>query len=146
MLVPVDTNLPRGEAPQSVAASLVQIAGMYAEVASNQAALAGTEATSHRLGGYINIPSLSTPVGGEYSLTLVNNLITPQYIAVGGFPQVAMLSRDNTGGIVTNAHPPVMSARMELIEHGLDVGHAHWLWVNAGHSPLNGTMIVVWHL
>jgi len=131
MLVPVDTQLANGQAPQSVAATAFQIAGIYAEAAGNTATSTAGAATSNTKGGVITTESLSTAAGSTYTFTLTDSLITS---ATQAAPQVAMYSKTNTGGSI--ALTSVTNAN----------GSSVWVFTNTGTTAFNGTMTIVFHL
>lgn len=146
MRIPVDTEFPRGVNPASVAASALQVAGVFAEIMTSAVTDTGNTGTviSNAFGGMITTGgALNTAPGANYSMTLNNSLITAQYLAAGGVPEVAIYSGTNTGGGIP---PDVMSAVMVLQSVTPGVGSCTFVWQNQGATPLNGTMVMVWHL
>ena len=129
-LVPVDTNLANGQAPQSVAASVFQIAAHAAGMISNTGTSTVHAATLNTVEGLITTESLSTAAGATYTFTLTNS----QILLASPPPQVAMYSGTNTGGgltltSVTNA-----------------AGSSVFVWTNTGTTALNGTMLIAFHI
>lgn len=143
MRIPVDTDIPWGVNPASVAASAVQVAGVLGECMYNGQTSTAAAATSNTFGGVVTTESLSTAPGANYTFTLTNNLLNAAYGASGRTPQVAINSVSNTGG---GAPPDVMSAMMQLQSVTINVGSVVFVWQNKGQTPLNGTMNIVWHL
>lgn len=129
MLLGVDTLLPSGQPPQSVAASVFQVAAYYAAMAGNTATSTARAATQNTQGGVITTESISTAAGATYTFTLTNSLITAT-----SAPQVAMYSGTNTGGGVT------------LTSATSAAGSVVWVFTNTGTTAFNGTMLIVWHL
>lgn len=129
-LVPVDTGLQGGAAPQTVAASPFQIAATFAEVGQNTATSTVHAATLNTLGGLITTESLSTAVAAIYTFTLTNSLITAAEPPV----QVGIFSKSNTGGHLT------------LTSVTNAAGSTVFVWTNDGTTALNGTMMIAFHL
>lgn len=145
MRVPVDTELPRGVNPASVAASALQIAGTLMECLSNAVAWAAANTIAGTSFGGVSTSAnaQNAAPGAAVTVTLNNPLITAAYLAAGGIPQAAMYSAANTGG---NVPPDYMSALMVLQSVTPAVGSCTFVWINQGASALNGTMVIVWHL
>lgn len=141
MWLNVDTELPRGVNPQSVAASAFQVAAALGDCLLNIQSGTNT-ATSNTFGGIVNITSLATAPGDTFTFTLTNNLINNSYLQRGMIPEVAIYSGTNTGGNV----PGLMSALMVLHSADVDLGRVVWIFRNLGNTPLNGTMYLLWHL
>ncbi len=133
-LDPVDTVLPGGSAPQTVAASLFQIAAIASGVASQTATSTVHAATLNTRAGTVTTESLSTAAGATYTFTLTNSLIT----ATGPVPQVVMRSGTNTGGSL--ASPLTLSSVTNA------AGSTVLVFTNNGSTALNGTMILTFYL
>ncbi len=131
MLVPVDTELAGGQAPQSVAAGAFQIAALYGEAAGNTATSTAGAATLNTKAGVITTESLSTAPGSTYTFTLTNSLITS---ATQAAPYVAMYSKTNTGGAITLTSVTNAS------------GSSVFVFTNTGTTAFNGTMTIVFHI
>lgn len=140
--VNVDTEFARGLNPQSIAATVFQVAGAFAEAQANASTSTAGAVTSNTLGGLITTEALSTAVGATYQMVITNNLITQAYINSGAVPQVSIYSGSNTGGNLL----PDAFANLTLQSIVLAVGSATIIWSNGGGSALNGTMRIVWHL
>lgn len=129
-LIPVDTVIPAGGIPQTVAMSLVSLAAFLATVNANTATSTVHAATLNTTAGLITTESLSTAAGATYTFTLTNSLL----VAGSPPPSVSMIGLTNTGGIisltsVTNA-----------------VGSTVIVWTNTGTTAFNGTMLIAFHI
>jgi len=142
MFVPVDTELPRGTNPQSVAASAFQVAAALGDCLNNHEEADGHEVSKHTLGGTVLTEELHTDPHEEYTFTLHNNLIDMTYLAHGTLPEVGIYSATNTGGVI----PGYMYAIMVLHSTMPGLHRVDWTWRNMGETPLNGRMYILWHL
>jgi hypothetical protein len=130
MLIPVDTQLPNGQAPQSVAGTVFQIAALYGEAAGNTATSTAGAATLNTKSGVITTESLSTAAGSTYSFVLTDSLI----LSTSTAPQVMMYSKTNTGGVIAVTSVTVAA------------GSATIVFTNTGTTAFNGTMTIVFHV
>lgn len=130
MMIPVDTKLANGQVPQSVGATVFQVAAFYADLAGNTATSTAGAATLNTRGGIITTESLSTAVGATYSFVLTNSLIT----ATGPAPQVAMYSKTNTGGAISLTSVTNASGSSTIV------------FTNTGSTAFNGTMTIAFHI
>lgn len=130
-LIPVDTGLTGGAAPQEVAVSPFQIAATLVEASQNTATSTVHAATLNTLGGTITTESLTTVPGGTYTFTLTNSLISTSVAA----PQVAMFAKSS----------PV-SGPMAVTSVTNAAGSTVIVFTNVGTTALNGTMMIVFHL
>ena len=130
MTVPVDTNLANGQPPQSVSATIFQIAAVQSEIAANTATSTAGAATLNTLGGTITTESLSTAAGGTYSFVL-----TDSQLAATSTPQFAMYAKTNTGG-----------SRPQIVSVTSASGSATVVFSNQGTTAWNGTMVIAFHL
>lgn len=129
-LIPVDTGLPNGQVPQTVAATVFQLAALSTEFLANTATSTAGAATLNTKGGTITTESLSTAVGSTYTFTLTDSQVT----AAGNPVQVAMYSKTNTGGIIA------------LTSTTNAAGSVVWVFTNVGTTAFNGTMTIVFHI
>jgi hypothetical protein len=134
-LVPVDTEIPSGVAPQTVAANLFQIGAIaFAEVVQNTTTSTVHAATLNTKAGYIITEALTTAAGATYTFTLTNSLFTTtssQPLAV------AMYNGTNTGGGGGQG--------MQLTSITMNSGSATLVFTNTGTTALNGTMTIIFH-
>ena len=130
MLVPMDTGLASGQSPQTVAASVFDIASYYNSMAGNTATSTVHAATLNTQGGIITTESLNTAAGATYTFTLTNSQIT----ATNTTLQAAMNSITNTGGQIT------------LTSITPAAGSATFVWTNTGSTAFNGTMSIAFHI
>lgn len=130
MLMGVDTQLARGAAPQTVGASVFDVASMAGEIAASTATSTTHAATLNTLGGTITTEALSTAAGATYTFTLTNSLVT-----LAGSPvQVAMRSISNTGG----------SVQLQSVTNA--AGSVVFVFKNVGATAFNGTMVISFHV
>ena len=129
-LIPVDTQLPGGGIPQTVAFSLVSMAAFYASMLSSTATSTVHAATLNTPGGLITTESLSTAAGATYTFTLTNSLL----VAGAPAPTVSMTGLTNTGGQIT------------LTSVTNAVGSTVIVWTNTGTTAFNGTMLIAFHI
>ena len=141
MFINVDTELPRGTNPQSVAASAFQVAAALGECLLNHQS-GTTSATSNTLGGTVTIASLGTEPLEDFVFVLTNDLIDDMYLARGMVPEVALYSGTNKGGRI----PGLMSALMMLQSTTPVHGKVTWVFKNMGNDKLDGSMNLLWHL
>ena len=129
--IPVDTNLPQGQSPQTVGASLFQVtAGSAAEVTGNTATSTAGAATLNARGGVVTTEALTTAPGATYTFTLTNSLF------VAGVPfQVVMASGTNLAGTT-------IAVTSEVVSNGSAV----LVFTNTGLVALNGTMKIAFHV
>jgi len=69
-LLPMDTQLPAGAVPQSVAVTPGQLAALGASMAQNTGTCSSNAVTLNKLVGLITTDSLTTPVGSTYTCTV----------------------------------------------------------------------------
>ena len=74
-LVPLDTNLAQGQAPQTIAATTFQIAAIGAAIAGNTATATSGAATLSTTYGLITSEAITTAAGASYTLTLTNTTV-----------------------------------------------------------------------
>jgi hypothetical protein len=129
MLLPLDTQLPSGQAPQTVAATAFQVSALFAESVANTATSTAAAATLNTRGGLITTESLSTAPGSTYIFTLTNSLMTAT-----STPQVAMYSGTNTQGNIA------------LTSVTSTAGQSVFVFTNTGTLAWNGTMRIVFHI
>jgi hypothetical protein len=140
--IAVDTNLPGGASPQSVAATPFQVAMTLLGALQNLQTSTVHAATSNTLSGVIITEALTTAPGALYTFTLTNSQITAAYTSAGNVPAVGMYSISNTGGTV----PPRNAARVSLVSATAATGSITWVFRNDGNTALNGTMAIGWDL
>jgi hypothetical protein len=129
-LVPMDTQLPQGLNPQTVAATPFQLAGgVAAEMAGNVAAATAGAATLNGLSGSITSEALTTAAGANYTLTLTNSACV-----AGKIVQVALGQHTNTVG------------PLNVVSATSSGGTCTIVVQNGGSSPLNGTIGIAFHL
>jgi len=130
-LIPVDTQLPGGVAPQTVAAGAFQVgAEAFGEMIGNTTTSTAGAATLNTTGGYVTTEALTTAVGATYSFVLTNS----QFTATSPQPFVGLYNKSNTGGAIG-----VTSVTMGS-------GTATIVFTNNGTTALNGTCILVFHI
>jgi hypothetical protein len=146
MFLNVDTDLPRGTNPQSVAASAFQVAAAIGDCLLNHETIAGGagphSATSNTLGGYVTIGHLATDPMDEFIFELHNTLIDDWYLARGNIPEVGLYSGTNKGGLIHGC----MYALMMLQSTTPVMHRVTWVFRNMGNTPLDGSMALFWHL
>lgn len=126
----MDTGLAGGASPQSVATSPWQLAaGVAAEAALNEATATAGAATLNTLGGVVTSEALTTAAGANYTLTLTNSNCTATSV-----PQVALGSKTNT---VTP---------LQVVSVAGGAGQCVVVVRNGGSIPLNGTILIAFHL
>lgn len=128
--VPLDTNLPSGANPQTIAADPFQIAATLAAALGNTANSSSAAATLNTLDGIISSDYLSTAVGSTVSFVLTNSNIA----AADPAPLVAAMPKASTGcwlapTSVTNAS-----------------GTSTWVFTNLGPGACNGTFAFAFHV
>jgi hypothetical protein len=173
MLVNADTQFQRGAAPQSIAASALQIAAAIGDCILNAATSTAGAVTQNTLGGLVTTEALTIAPGATYSFTLTNSQITQAYLSgappaggaeigsslvypyfpnfsnfqgqwyLGGGQPEAMLYSGTNTG---GTVPGNMSAQMALVSVIPAVGSVTFTWRNVGQTALNGTMCLIWHL
>jgi hypothetical protein len=129
-LIPVDTGLASGGIPQTVAATVFQIAAHAASLQANTATSTAGAATLNTVGGLITTEALTTAPGATYTFTLTDSLI----LATSPVPQVEMFDKTNTAGTVqvtsvTNA-----------------AGSSVFVFTNVGTAAFNGTKTIAFHI
>lgn len=140
--VNVDTEFPRGLAPQSVAASAFQIATALGDCLLNCTPDVGGAAFSDTLGGMIATCPLFTHPGQLYHFDLRNKLVDEEYLEQDRTPEVGIYSGTNTGG-----RAPRSTQALMILQRAWPMpGRVVWTWRNMGNTPLNGTMLILWHL
>lgn len=130
-LIPVDTEIARGQAPQSVAASPFQIACAALGLIQNTATSTVHTATLNTASGLMLTEALTTAAGADYTFQIVNSLIVGATTAP---PQVQMKFGTTTAGdigvkSITNA-----------------AGTCTAVFTNTGTAAWNGTMIIGFHV
>lgn len=147
MNINVDTMLPRGTNPQSVAASVFQVVAVLGECLLNHSTSNEVQPHHHdtemdTFGGIVDIAALDTAPMEEFVFELRNALIDDRYLARGMIPEVGLYSGTNTGGRI----PGLMTALMILQSTTPVPGRVTWVFKNMGNEPLNGSMNLLWHL
>lgn len=128
-LLPADTEASAGQQPQTVAASVFDIASAAASLINNTATSTVHTATLNTTSGMMVTEALTTAAGADYTFQLVNSLVT----ATGAAPRVAVRNGTNTAGAmalksITNA-----------------TGTATVVISNIGTAALNGTILLAFH-
>lgn len=129
--IPVDTNLPSGVSPQSVAASVFQVASEAAALINNTATSTVHTATLNTTSGMMVTEALTTAAGATYTFQLVNSLIVSSSTPA---PQVQMHDGTNTAG----------SAAVTSITNA--AGTATVVFTNTGTAAWNGTKLIAFHV
>jgi hypothetical protein len=129
-LVGVDTNISAGAVPQTVGATVFQIAAFFAELSSNTATSTVHAATLNTIAGLITTEALTTAPGANYVFTLTNSLLT----AGAAAPQVQVHSGTNTAGGIAVAS--VVNA----------TGSTVITITNTGTAAFNGTLLIAFHI
>jgi hypothetical protein len=130
-LIPADTELASGAAPQTVAPTAFQIASLAAGMMYNQGSSTAGAATLNTVDGVIETESLTTAAGATYTFTLTNSLITS---AASPIPQVALRSATNTAGGV----------QLNSITNG--TGSTVAVFQNSGTAAWNGKLLFTFHI
>lgn len=128
-LIPMDTGLAGGAAPQTVGVTAFQIAAIYGEAAINTATSTVHAATLNTKAGQITTEALTTAAGATYTFTLTNSLLTAT-----STPEVALYSGTNTGGGITVTSVTAASGSVTVV------------FTNTGTTALNGTMVLMFHV
>lgn len=128
-LIPVDTKLPNGENPQSVAVTPFQIAALAAGLAANTVTATGSgsgAATLNTLSGTINTGAQTTAAQGVYLLTLNDSAITAASVV-----QASVVSGTSTAGspVIFSVTPGL--GAMIIVVQNIDPTAA-----------INGTMLI----
>lgn len=129
-LVPVDTESANGAQPQTVAATVFQIAALSAAFSTNTATSTAGAATLNTTAGRIVTEALTTAPGATYTFVLTNSLFTTTSPA----PQVAMLDGTCTAGFMTINSVQVAAGSCTIV------------FQNTGTTALNGTKLIVFHI
>lgn len=125
-LIPVDTGLPGGQVPQSVAAQVAEVAAAGACMAATTVTAAAGAVTSNTLCGTVTSESLSTAVGANYTLTLTDSLIsTTSQVYAGAWLKTATAGKVQVQSIVLSAGSAVIVVK------------------NVGTAAINSNTIVV---
>jgi hypothetical protein len=129
-LIPVDTNLASGGAPQTVAATPFAVASFFSEMFANQGTSTVHAITLNTVAGYILTESVSTAAGATYTFTLTNSLL----VAGAAAPQVQVHSGTNTGGgfQITSVVNATGSTVISIL--------------NTGTTAFNGTLVITFHI
>ncbi|HKU52489.1 MAG TPA: hypothetical protein VJQ25_08480 [Nitrospira sp.] len=130
MLMPVDTQLANGQAPQTVAATQFDVASLASEIAANTATSTTHAATLNTLAGTVTTESLSTAAGSTYTFTLTNSNIT----TTSSVPMVSFRPKTAT------------SASVQLVSVTQASGSVDFVFKNNGTAAWNGTFILAFHL
>lgn len=128
--LPVDTNLPSGANPQTVAADPFQVAAVLAGALGNTASSSAAAATLNTLSGIISSDYLSTAVGSTVTFTLTNSNIA----AADPAPLVAAMPKASTGCWL--APTSVVNAS----------GSTVMVFTNLGPGACNGTFSIAFHV
>lgn len=75
-LLPLDTQIPGGSAPQTIAASAFQVGALAAAVTGNTATATSGAATLSTTYGVVTSEAITTAAGSTYTLTLTNTTVT----------------------------------------------------------------------
>lgn len=136
-LTSMDTGLTNGRNPQTVGVEAFRIAAFSMEMISNQAiSMAGAAALSTP-GGMVTTEALTTAVGGTYTLVITNTLA----VVGGPVPLVSVHSKNNSGGAAAGSAPGI-----QLQSVVLGAGTITVTIVNNGSTPLNGSLLVAFHI
>lgn len=124
-LVPVDTQLGGGRSPQTVAASMFQIAALAGPMIVNTGTTSSDAVTLNTLGGMITSESKTTAAGATFAVTLTNSAI-----AATSTVQAVVFPRTNTvpGAYVQSIAPAAGSVVITI--------------ANGGTAAFNGTMVI----
>lgn len=127
--IPVDTELPGGEQPQSCSVSPFQIACEAMALVSNQQTSTTHAATSNTTSCFITTEALTTAAGASYVFNFTNSLIT----LTSEPPEVQVHSGTNTGGAFEIAD-------VEQVSGGCNITIK-----NIGLTAFNGTILIGVH-
>ncbi len=129
MLIPVDTQLANGQAPQTVAATQFDVASLASQIAANTATSTTHAATLNTLAGTVTTESLSTAAGSTYTFTLTNSNITSSSVPMVSFrPKTAI------------------SSQVQLVSITSGSGTVDFVFKNVGTSAWNGTFVLAFSL
>lgn len=128
-LLSADSESTAGQQPQTVAASVFDIASAAASFINNTATSTVHTATLNTTSGMMVTEALTTAAGADYTFQLVNSLIT----AAGATPKVAVRNGTNTAGAM----------RLKSITNA--TGTATVVISNVGTAALNGTILIPFH-
>lgn len=129
-LIPIDTNIPAGGGPESVAATPFQIAAIAGALITNTATSTVHTATLNTVQGQMVTESLTTAAGADYTFQLVNSLIVSSATPI---PQVQVHSGTNTqGGIVVKSITNAAGTSTVVVN-------------NSGTVAYNGTLLIQFH-
>lgn len=127
--IPVDTNLANGSGPETVLASVFQIAAAAGALIQNTVTSTVHTGTLNTNSGLMLTEALTTAAGADYTFQLVNSLIT----AAGAIPQVQIHDGTNTAG----------GANVKSITNA--TGTATCVFTNTGTAAWNGTKVITFH-
>ena len=125
-LIPVDTGLPSGQVPQSVAAQVAEVAAAGACMAATAATASAGAVTSNTLCGTVTSESLSTAAGATYTLTLTDSLISATSQVYAG----AWLKAATAGKVQVQSVTPGAGSAVIVVK-------------NVGTAAINASTIVV---
>ena len=139
-LLSVDTQLPSGRNPQTVATETFRLAAMSSEMIANQATSTAGAATLNTVGGLVTTEALTTAPGATYVFTLSNSVLLASgpTQAAGMF---AIHSKSNTGG-----QSSAGALGLQISSVVQTAGQAVVTITNNGTSALNGTMLLAFHI
>lgn len=129
-LVAVDTEMASGQSPQSVAATVWQLAAFATDLILNQATSTVHTATLNTSAGLITTEAVTTAPGSTYTFTLTNSLIT----TTSPVPQVQCRRGTNTGGVAQITSITVASGSCTIVI------------TNVGTTAFNGTLGIAFHV
>lgn len=129
-LVPVDTDLESGQSPQTVAATVFQLAAKAMGLIHNTGTSTAAAVTMNVTSGSILTEALTTAAGASYAFTLTNSLLTTATDA----PQVQVGFKSCTAGI----------PRVASVVNGS--GTSVITITNDGTAAFNGTILMGFHV
>lgn len=129
-LIPIDTNLASGMAPQTVAASSFDVAALAAGLIKNQQTSTVHAATSNTNDVLVTTEALTTAVAATYTFTLTDSLVT-----LAGAPVLVQVhdGTNTTPGLVVTS---VTNAAGSVVV----------VLTNNGSAALNGTILLAFHV
>jgi len=112
-LLSLDTQLPGGSAPQSVAATVFQVGALAAVANSNAATASSGAATLSTTYGVVTSEALTTAAGASYTLTLTNTTIT----AKSAVQASAFLAAGTTGALQVVSITPAAGSVVIVVKN-----------------------------
>lgn len=125
-LLPLDTQLPGGSAPQSVAATVFQVGALAAVANSNAVTASSGAATLSTTYGVVTSEALTTAAGASYTLTLTNTTVTAKsavqasaFLAAGTAGALQVVSITPAAGsvviVVKNVGTVALNAAIKVV-------------------------------